>query len=456
MRTRIYLLIFSVALMVRLINIAFLPVSPETMLAEDAILYWNGAEALLEHGVVGRASADGTVILETERVPGYQFFVAGIQAIFGASFHAVLFVQAILDSLSCVLIALIGAALPTAAAPRLAWVAGLLAAATPNLVIHAGMILGDCLFLFLFAAMLAAGARFLRSGSGTWAALTGLALGLAIVTRTLALPLPLLMVPIAVIAPLMNRRRVTPAIGITILFLSISLAPAAFWAQRNFVEFGAITLSSQNGTHLANWVAPLVRRAHDGTPRAAGARDLHVVITERMKLDGVDPETLNVFEHSRIVSGYALEAIGRYPAQTIIKAWGRGAVLNLGAPAVLLDPRVRALPHGSFDGAQGDGLMDRALNFLRNAASAYTTIAAAGFVGVALFGLLTLYGWARLALQAPWVAFMAALCIAYFLIVNGPIGSPKYRLPFEPILILLTGFSFIDLFDRFRGNRGSI
>jgi hypothetical protein len=456
MRPRTYLLIFIAALTIRLINVAFLPVSAETLLAEDAALYWNGAEVLVEHGVIGRASADGTVILETERVPGYHLFLAGIRALFGASFYAVLFAQAVLDSLSCVLIAAIGAALPTAAAPRLALIAGLLAAATPNLIIHAGMILGDCLFLFLVAAMLAAGARFLRSGAGSWAALTGLALGLAILTRTLALPLPLLMAPIAVIAPLMHRRRVAPVIGIAILFLTVSLAPAAFWVHRNYVEFGAVALSSQNGTHLANWVAPMVRRAHDGASRDSGARDLQVVIAERMKQDAVDPAAMNAFEHSRVVSGYALEAIGDYPVQAIVKAWVQGAALNLGAPAVLLDPRVRALPHGSFDGAQGDGLSGRVLAFLRSAAPAYTAIAAAGVAGVVLVSLLTLYGWGRLAPQAPWAAFMAALCIGYFLMVNGPIGSPKYRLPFEPILILLVGFALIDLFDRWRGRRTSI
>jgi len=31
--------------------------------------------------------------------------------------------------------------------------------------------------------------------------------------------------------------------------------------------------------------------------------------------------------------------------------------------------------------------------------------------------------------------------ILYFLIINGPIGSAKYRIPFEPILIIYLAFS---------------
>jgi len=35
--------------------------------------------------------------------------------------------------------------------------------------------------------------------------------------------------------------------------------------------------------------------------------------------------------------------------------------------------------------------------------------------------------------------------ILYFLIINGPIGSAKYRIPFEPILIIYLAFSIAAL-----------
>ena len=39
--------------------------------------------------------------------------------------------------------------------------------------------------------------------------------------------------------------------------------------------------------------------------------------------------------------------------------------------------------------------------------------------------------WAGLLLLAGWVA--------YILLLNGPVASPKYRLPIEPALAVLTG-----------------
>jgi hypothetical protein len=35
-----------------------------------------------------------------------------------------------------------------------------------------------------------------------------------------------------------------------------------------------------------------------------------------------------------------------------------------------------------------------------------------------------------------WPGIFGCLLIAYFLLINGPVGAPKYRLPFEPIMII--------------------
>jgi hypothetical protein len=452
MRPSLYLIIFAAALTIRLTYIALLGASPDALLVEDARLYWSSATALMAQGY-DNAEAVVRLLADSERAPGYILFLAGMRGLFGDSFVAILIVQLALDSLSCVLIATIGAALPSALAPRLAFVSGLIAAVTPNFIIHSAMILSDTLFLFLFAATLATGARFLQKGSTSWAAIAAVSLGLAIVTRTLVLPLPLLMAPIALAAPLMKGRGMAVSIGISIIFVGISLAPASYFMQRHYSDFGAFTLSSQNGAHLAGWLAPLVRRAHDGTPRDQGAAILDKKIQTRMKVDGVDEFSLNKFEKSRTISAYAIEELATYPFWAYVKAWVTGAAVNLGAPASLLDPRVRALPHGSFDRTGGGGLFGQITAFVAAASPAFASIALTSFAGMALISLLQVYGLVRLFQIGLWPAVLAVLCICYFLLVNGPIGSPKYRLPFEPVLILLTGLALVDLYDRVFGNR---
>jgi hypothetical protein len=39
------------------------------------------------------------------------------------------------------------------------------------------------------------------------------------------------------------------------------------------------------------------------------------------------------------------------------------------------------------------------------------------------------------------------LWVSFVLAVNGPVASPKYRLPVEPALCLLTGAGFVALRD---------
>ena len=110
MRSSLYLVVFFAALAVRIVNVVLFPLSPEVLLAEDGILYWNGADALLTHGVSGIDQL-ARLIESSERAPGYILFLAGIRSIFGDSMTTILIVQSILDSVSCVLIASMGAAL---------------------------------------------------------------------------------------------------------------------------------------------------------------------------------------------------------------------------------------------------------------------------------------------------------------------------------------------------------
>ena len=37
------------------------------------------------------------------------------------------------------------------------------------------------------------------------------------------------------------------------------------------------------------------------------------------------------------------------------------------------------------------------------------------------------------------LAILGSLTMAYFVLINGPVASPKYRLPIEPILIIWLG-----------------
>lgn len=447
-RPRVWLIIFCLAIAIRLLNVAFLPTDPDTLLQEDASLYWTGSAILLEHGSFSYDSKSG-LQPQTERVPGYFVFLAGVQALFGDSLTAALIVQSIVDAVTCVLIAGIAALLT----PHLALPAGILAALWPNMVIHSGTMLSDALFLMLFTAMLFAASRFIARGNPGWAAMAGLALGLAIMTRTVVQLLPFLMVPAAFVIPLRHRRGIAAAALATILFLTGALLPLTPLLHRNFDKFGAIALTAQTGTHIVGWVAPLVRRAIDGTPREIGAVALYADASSQLSAEGKKLEEMNPFEQSQSLTRFGLDAIAAYPFSAIAKAWANGAAVNLAAPAVAIDTRVRALPHPSFDETTGDSLFGQTANFLSQSSPTYIAVMGGGILLSIFFLGLQGYGIVALTRDAPWAALFAALCIGYFLAVNGPVGSPKYRLPFEPVLIVLSAIALRKIWMHLCGGR---
>jgi hypothetical protein len=64
------------------------------------------------------------------------------------------------------------------------------------------------------------------------------------------------------------------------------------------------------------------------------------------------------------------------------------------------------------------------------------------------FLALEAIGFVMLARTLPWAAVFAAGVIAYFLVVNGPVASAKYRMPIEPVLIVLAAIPLAALVQR--------
>ncbi len=75
-------------------------------LAGDTLLYGDIAQSWLQHGIYGFAQAEGDPLPTLIRLPGYPLFLLLCFRVFGpAHFHAVVYLQAVLDLLACVLLA---------------------------------------------------------------------------------------------------------------------------------------------------------------------------------------------------------------------------------------------------------------------------------------------------------------------------------------------------------------
>jgi 4-amino-4-deoxy-L-arabinose transferase-like glycosyltransferase len=429
--------VFLLALLVRALNLALLEGNSAFFAEEDTIAYWKLGAKLATPGEFWPA-----LLSTTDRMPLYPLLLAGIRSAFGDLPRMVAAVQAVIDAGTCALIAAMGAAI----SQRVGLIAGILAALSVTLVVFSTQILTDSVFLFFFTLMLYAGARFLLHPTPALAAAAGIAGGLALATRPALGLLLAAAVPVVFLVALVKRKSFVSAGAATLLFAIAAAAPIAPVLLRNAIRYDSAALMSQTGDYLAFWIVPLVAERADGTPYQASVDRMDALY--RQALARSDASALNnPFVQSALKAELAREEMARLPARAFAAAWLEGAVVNLGAPALLADPRVRALPKPSFYNTPGTGLWQKARAYLLDDPGRYQLLLVAGLVAMVPFLALEAVGFVMLARSLPWAAVLAGSVLAYFLLIGGPVATPKYRLPMEPVLIVLAAIPLARLLE---------
>jgi hypothetical protein len=451
--------VFLLALFVRLINLAFLAGNDSFFAEQDAFAYWA-----LGAGLARPESFWSTLLAETDRMPLYPLLLGGIRHIFGDVPRMVAILQAVIDAGTCVLIAALGALI----APLVGLIAGILAAFSVTLIVFSTQILTETVFLFFFTLMLLAGGRFLRHPTSGFTILAGLAGGVALATRPAVAPLLAAAVPLVLVIALVQRRGFAKALAAALLFAVGAAAPITPVLLRNLIHYGSFSLTTQTGHHLADWTVPLVTQRADGTPYQATVDRMETLYAQRAQVTLCAPRKLdcttegelnartNPFERAAVKSDVAREAMARLPLAAYAKAWLEGMVVNLAAPALLIDPRVRALPKPSFYNTPGTSLWERTRAYLFDDPGAYQVLLIVGLVAMLPILLLEAAGFVMLARTLPWGAVFAGGVLAYFLLLNGPVATPKYRLPMEPILIVLAAVPLARMAERALPRRSGI
>src|SRR5262249_24235535 len=156
----------------------------------------------------------------------------------------------------------------------------------------------------------------------------------------------------------MRWRRMSCALAASVLFAAAATTPVAPVLLRNAAQFGSLALTEQSGEHLAFWIVPLVAQCASGIPYEPSVAHMRELYRQRLADRGVSEES-NPFLRASIKVEVAREAMVRLPAAAFVESWLEGMAMNLGVPALLADPRVRALPKPSFYGTPGASLWQR-------------------------------------------------------------------------------------------------
>lgn len=424
--------VFGLALFVRTLYALFLIPTNNPYFIEDSPIYWNAAYDWIESGGFNyRHIVDGKTLFlpTTERTPGYPIFLIGLRGIFGESIGSIIAVQLILDSFTCVLIAISAGLI----CKHLAFFSGLLAALWPNLIIHSALILTDSLFLFFVTLTLLFLILYLKRKNTRFVVAASLMIGIATTIRPLAQFAPYCLIVIVFAEALRGSIPLRSAILATltiIVVFGIVIGPLVF---RNQTIFGSTKLSAQTGVHLMNWVLPEIAASAKGTSHKTGADYYNKLFLERLKRDDISPSR-NAFVTSKMFERYAFEELVKFRFIDIANAWLKGITISWAAPAILIAPSYRQAKTVSF--VEGKGLLyDRIKRYIfkGNLIQQFSVVF---MICSIVFSTLQFTGMWRLFRVDPWLSSVLLLIIIYFMLVTGPIMSPKYRLPTEPLLII--------------------
>jgi Dolichyl-phosphate-mannose-protein mannosyltransferase len=200
----------------------------------DSLIYGDIAANWLTHGIyghsVGHASGPTTIEPTLVRLPGYPAFLALCFALFGvANYHAVLYLQAIVDLGTCLLIAGLAARL---CGPRAGRVALLLAALCPFMANYAAAPLTETLSIFCVALGFRALPEVLEGPRLLWAGLLVFSWSYAALLRPDGALLAVVLW-ISLIAYGRHSLGWSSALRFAMLAALLSLLPFAAWTVRN-------------------------------------------------------------------------------------------------------------------------------------------------------------------------------------------------------------------------------
>ncbi len=409
----------------------------------DCTEFHQLARNLVEHGAFSQAE-EPPFAPDTWRTPGYPIFVAMLMLVVGDSPVAIIVAQQILAVFSGWLLYRLASRWMT---PRWSLLAAVLFLIEPYGAMYSLWLLSSTFFLTVVLLSWHAWQKVVELRTLTWAAVLGLLIGLAVLTRPVAaLVPPLLLMGLLVQQVMAGRgRRADEGArrrrwGIPVIFAASCLLVVGGWMLRTYRVAGHFTLSHQGGivlayfkaTEVSLWRAGRTRERYVETSLSEDRRHQpHTVwesIDQRLRrrfaalpddvrgtlrwsnLAQGNRTGIDSFALSRALGAIGWEELSKAPISTLTCGLVRsGSLLTFPLNLAALPP---------------DGIAPTRLKWL-----------ATGLAYLALL-LAVLFRLARRGLRFDEVYF-PLVCTAALLVATTPQLDPRFRVPMVPLLLVV-------------------
>lgn len=402
--------------------------APEVAYRPDSIGYMSIAERLMERGDFQAGGPDLT------RPPIYPAFLAASLALSGGSETVVVFIQFVFGGG-------IGAALyqlgRLLGKKGVGFSAALIFGLMPNPILWSTTLLSDVLFAFLLIWTWYFLIKYLVHGGWQASLLSGFGLGLAILTR----PVGLIFIPLWIGVVLVgSKKRIFKSEiwkgGLVILLMvGVLCLP---WAYRNLRIWDQFTISPIASRNIREYVAPAVMADVQGISLEQ-ARTILEPLSEQ-------DQVLNI-EYWKIILRHPISYLKLYalgiastifgPGHSVIRALLQSDFQGSGAQTFLLEGRLLEMIKVLWE----------YLNSSESGLVIWLTVSAFAFQ-LASYTLAVL-GWTSQYRSGKGVQRVIAvgglLVLAILLLIPGPVGNSRFRVPADPFLAWFAAAGVIQL-----------
>ena len=420
-------ILITLAFSVRCIYLILQNPSPEKLI-EDELLYWNASHIYLDTGFLENS-------ILAERMIGIFVYVKMLLILSLKNLKVYLIIQSVLDAINCYIIYKIGSLL----FPKKKLYIYLSAVISPLMIIISSQVLSETIFLFFFTLFLYFSVKIILEKNNLFYKITmaGLFLGCSTCIRSVTYPLIYFSVLPFIIILIQKNLSKHNIFFSCLIFLFFSLLPISSRLYENIKFHNTFSLTSQTGTHLAYWITPLIISETKKINRTEAIKVIHDKASRYTFTD-------NYYKNDKILRQISFEVLSEINKADIVFHWVKGALVNLIAPSVLLDKKLRSLPHPSY---YETGSIFLWLKLIFSNSEYYKYLAILTIASLSCIFTITslIVGPVYIYKNDRMIFYLTTLYVLYFLIITGPVLSPKYIFPILPCIFLYQGITISKL-----------
>tara|TARA_B100001059_G_C17694075_1_gene506545 strand:- start:77 stop:664 length:588 start_codon:yes stop_codon:yes gene_type:complete len=154
------------------------------------------------------------------------------------------------------------------------------------------------------------------------------------------------------------------------------------------------------------------------------------------------------YKNDSILRSIGITVLAEVSLSKVIYAWGKGILINLSAPSILLDKKLRNLAHPSYYEVSNPIKWILSLVSEKKYYNYLLIISLASITSI--FSILSfIMGPFLLYKENKYFSYLCLLYVLYFMIITGPVLSPKYTFPILPCIFLYQAFTLVKMKDIF-------